>query len=190
VPKVHNKPIQSSKKGSKQRSKENRSVPWSGAPDSVRCTRVNQLWTCHLRVSGIALRYNSPECPVCQREQRLQAPTVICKWTVNSATTRVEVRAGARRRTGQWTVTVRCTTGLSGGPTCQSSNGRTLMVGWRGWRMKRPDPLGLKCDTITSPRRLVTTSITSNGYRVWIMLLQYRGYKLESEPKNIKRSGR
>jgi hypothetical protein len=23
--------------------------------------------------------------------------------------------------------------------------------------MKRPDPLGLKCDTITSPRRLVTT---------------------------------
>jgi hypothetical protein len=32
--------------------------------------------------------------------------------------------------------------------------------------MKRPDPLGLKCDTITSPRRLVTTFITSNSYRV------------------------
>jgi hypothetical protein len=27
--------------------------------------------------------------------------------------------------------------------------------------LKRPDPLGLKCDTITSPRRLVTTSFTS-----------------------------
>jgi hypothetical protein len=32
--------------------------------------------------------------------------------------------------------------------------------------VKRPDPLGLKCDTITSPRRLVTTFITSNSYRV------------------------
>jgi hypothetical protein len=45
-------------------------------------------------------------------------------------------RSQSRRRwrTGQWTVTFRCTTGLSGGPTCQSSNGRTLTVGWRGWR--------------------------------------------------------
>jgi hypothetical protein len=34
------------------------------------------------------------------------------------------------------------------------------------WEVKRPDPLGLKCDTITSPRRLVTTFITSNNYRV------------------------
>jgi hypothetical protein len=32
--------------------------------------------------------------------------------------------------------------------------------------LKRPDPLGLKCDTITSPGRLVTTFITSNSYRV------------------------
>jgi hypothetical protein len=29
--------------------------------------------------------------------------------------------------------------------------------------MKRPDPLGLKCDTITSPRRLVTIFLTSNS---------------------------
>jgi hypothetical protein len=28
-----------------------------------------------------------------------------------------------------------------------------------GEAMKRPDPLGLKCDTITSPRRLVNTFI-------------------------------
>jgi hypothetical protein len=39
------------------------------------------------------------------------------------------VRAGIRRRTEQWTVPVRCTTGLSGDPTCHSSNGRTLTVG-------------------------------------------------------------
>jgi hypothetical protein len=29
--------------------------------------------------------------------------------------------------------------------------------------VKRPDPLGLKCDIITSPRRLVNTFLTSNS---------------------------
>jgi hypothetical protein len=29
--------------------------------------------------------------------------------------------------------------------------------------LKRPDPLGLKCETITSPRRLVNTFLTSNS---------------------------
>jgi hypothetical protein len=29
--------------------------------------------------------------------------------------------------------------------------------------LKHPDPLGLKCKTITSPRRLVTTFLTSNS---------------------------
>jgi hypothetical protein len=33
----------------------------------------------------------------------------------------------------------------------------------RARRMKRPDPLGLKCETITSPRRLVNTFLTSNS---------------------------
>jgi hypothetical protein len=31
------------------------------------------------------------------------------------------------------------------------------------YHLKRLDPLGLKCDTITSPRRLVTTFLTSNS---------------------------
>jgi hypothetical protein len=74
---------------------------------------------------------------------------VPCRATANSANGRLQkvnielqcadssrrVRAGARWCTGQWTRPVRCTTGLSGGPTCQSSNGRTLTVGWRGWRI-------------------------------------------------------
>jgi hypothetical protein len=50
-----------------------------------------------------------------------------------------------------------------------SSTYRLVGPRWTGiWceDMKRPDPLGLKCDTITSPRRLVTTFITSNSYRV------------------------
>jgi hypothetical protein len=39
-------------------------------PDSVRCTRTEQVQTCHLRVSVAALRYNSPDCPVCHRTVR------------------------------------------------------------------------------------------------------------------------
>jgi hypothetical protein len=54
------------------------------------------------------------------------------QWTVRVCVRRV--RACARRHTGQWTVTIRCTTGLSDGPSYQSSNCWTLTVGWRGWR--------------------------------------------------------
>jgi hypothetical protein len=39
--------------------------------------------------------------------------------------------------------------------------------------MKRPNPLGLKCDTITSPRRLVNTFI----HQMIIDLLKRQTYK-------------
>nr|ACR35675.1 unknown [Zea mays] len=38
-----------------------------------------------------------------------------------------------------------------------------MCIGTKGMIMKCPDPLGLKCDTITSPRRLVNTFLTSNS---------------------------
>jgi hypothetical protein len=47
--------------------------------------------------------------------------------------------------------------------------------------MKRPEPLGLKCDTITSPRRLVTTFLTSNSTEFEQKLLQYQSTS-SSEP--------
>jgi hypothetical protein len=34
---------------------------------------------------------------------------------------------------------------------------------WSAQILKRPDHLGLKCDIITSPRRLVNTFLTSNS---------------------------
>jgi hypothetical protein len=71
-------------------------------PDSVRCTRTVQLRTRHLRVFEGALRYNSPDCPVChrtvrctkrsngyQRNGRLQR-------TPANATVRAEVRVAVR----------------------------------------------------------------------------------------------
>jgi hypothetical protein len=54
-------------------------------------------------------------------------------------------------------------TGPNSGWVPKRKNGKTCFVGLCIRGMKRPDPLGLKCDTITSPRRLVTTFLTSNS---------------------------
>jgi hypothetical protein len=50
---------------------------------------VDQLQLASFGFLEMALRYNSPDCPVCQAEQRLTAPTVVCKseQCVNSART-------------------------------------------------------------------------------------------------------
>jgi hypothetical protein len=42
----------------------------NGAPDSVRCTMPIQLQTSHSWEFQGALRYNSPDCPVCHRTIR------------------------------------------------------------------------------------------------------------------------
>jgi hypothetical protein len=100
VPKVQHKPIKRLKLGfkRKEQKKPKRTLVWrtglSGAPpDSIRCTRVDRLQTLHLRISEAALRYNSPDCPVCQRSNDSQAqrstPTTACN--ANSArTVRIE----------------------------------------------------------------------------------------------------
>jgi hypothetical protein len=107
-------------------------VPWSGAPDCP-VHHGTQLRTAHLREFWEPLRYNSPDCPVCQRSNGYFVPTVVCREQLMRYSAR-RSQSRARRRTGQSTGPVRCTTGLSGGPEDRSSNGRTLMVGWRGWR--------------------------------------------------------
>jgi hypothetical protein len=43
-------------------------VPWSGAPDCVRCARVDQLKLATFGFLEIPLRYNSPDYPVCHAE--------------------------------------------------------------------------------------------------------------------------
>jgi hypothetical protein len=65
VPKVQHKPIKKNKSGFKrQEQKGNLSVPWSGAPDSVRCTRGRTLQTSQLRVSrrSSAIIYRTVRC--------------------------------------------------------------------------------------------------------------------------------
>jgi hypothetical protein len=109
VPKVQHKPIKRSELGfkRKEQKKPKRTLVWrtglSGVPsDSVRCTRVDRPQTLHLRVSPGALRYNSPDYPVChqtvrctkrsngyQRNGQLYSALTELQFTA-------EVRAGAR----------------------------------------------------------------------------------------------
>jgi hypothetical protein len=76
---------------------------------------------------GNSLRYNSPDCPVCQRSNgSFRANGHLLQHLMRARARRSQARA--RRRTGQSTGLVRCTTGQPGGPTRQSSNGRTPTV--------------------------------------------------------------
>jgi hypothetical protein len=61
-------------------------------PDSVRCTRVDQLELANFGNLGKPLRYNSPDCPVCQRSNGYFAPTVICKGTVKANSVRLRAQ--------------------------------------------------------------------------------------------------
>jgi hypothetical protein len=128
------------RKGSKQRRKVYRRQPWSGVPDCP---------VCHRTVSGApgrndfelasfgnlggrsaiihrTVRFNTGLSGV-PAEQRLLCANGRLQVNIKSkqcASAHAEVRAGARRRTGQSTGLVRSTTGLSGGPNCKSSNGQ------------------------------------------------------------------
>jgi hypothetical protein len=125
VPKVHNKPIKRPKMVQIQRAKDNRSVSWSGAPDSVRCTREfqSELATFGKSGSRSAIIHRTVRCSTVlsgvPAEQRLLRANGRLQRTLNAlqcAAASAEVRARARRRTGQSTGPVRCTTGLSGAP--------------------------------------------------------------------------
>jgi hypothetical protein len=112
----NSRPIQRLKRVQAERSKGNRSAPWSGAPDcpvchrtvsgappdSVRCTRKDRPQTLQLRVSQAQLRYNSPDCPMGHRTVRCASgATTICaqRSTLQSEQCNSDVRADGQRGT-------------------------------------------------------------------------------------------
>jgi hypothetical protein len=150
VPKVQHKPIKRSKLGfkRKEQKKPNRTLVWrtglSGVPpESVRCTREDRPQTLHLQVSPGALRYNSPDYPVCHRTVRCtkRSNGYERNGRVHSALTElqfaVEVKTGASGAPDS----EQCLSGVAldcpvhqdvRAPTVETV--RTLTVGWRGWR--------------------------------------------------------
>jgi hypothetical protein len=116
------------------------------------------------------------------------APTVVCKseqWTLQCTDSARRVRACARLRIGQWTVIVRCTTGLSSGPSCQSSNGRTLTVGWRGWRTGqcavRPSTDSLPNGHFGGWGYKYPLTTTLQGIQVFSHYIQHKSSRLQSK---------
>jgi hypothetical protein len=139
VPKVHIKPNKSQKKGlrRKEQRKPKCSLVWrtglSGAPlDSVRCTREDRPQTLQLRVFQAQLRYNSPDCPVCQRSNDYLRATVDSDSEQCSTMIAAEVRAVGQRGTGLSGVAPDCPVThedkASNGRPAPSPNGRMT---WR-----------------------------------------------------------
>jgi hypothetical protein len=162
VTKVHNKPIKRPRKGSNKRSKRQPKCALVWRTGQCPVYQGIQLWTAHLREFWEPLRYNSPDCPVCQQSNGYYSANGHLQQQLMHYSAR-RSQSRARRRTGQWTVTVRCTTGLSGGPDVRSSNGQNPTVGWRGWRTGQ-------CSV-----RHATEALTNGSFCGW-------GYKYPQPP--------
>jgi hypothetical protein len=158
VPKIHNKPIERPRKGSNKESKRQPkcALVWRTGlsdvpPDSVRCTRepdselatfgnsgsrsaiIYRTVRCSTGLSGVA-----PDWPVRQRSNGYTAPTVVCKNNKCATVCACTRRSQDRRQKAHRTVnsdcpvlhqTVRCSTGLSGGPAVRSSNAQNPTAG-------------------------------------------------------------
>jgi hypothetical protein len=67
-----------------------------------------QLRTCHLQEFWEALRYNSPDCPVCQQSNGYTAPTVVCNGTVKVNSARLRAQKLEQRQKAHRTVNSDC----------------------------------------------------------------------------------
>jgi hypothetical protein len=105
----------------------------SGVPsDSVRCTREFHSKLATFGNSGRPLRYNSPDCPVCQAEQRSSTPTIVCNATVNSEQCNCPRRSQSRRQKAHRTVNSDC-------PVAHMSEAPTVGTQWLGDVAGTPD---------------------------------------------------
>jgi FAD synthase len=128
--KVQHKPIKDWRIGFKFKGARNR-VCSGLAYRTVRCTRTVQSPNTHSRVSQSALRsaiiHRTVRCATklsgAPAEQRLFGNTVDCKSVdaeLQCANSACRSQCSRQRRTGQWTVPVRCSTGLFGSTRRQS----------------------------------------------------------------------
>jgi hypothetical protein len=142
VPKVQHKLIKSPRKGSNKKAKDNLRLPWSDAPYSVRCTRVDQLQLASFgfSVSHSAKIHRTVRCSTglsgVPAEQRLPAPTVVC----NGYSEQCQLRAQnqSRRQMAHRTVNRSCPVHhrTVRWPTCQKLQ-RSNPNGWVTWLTHR-----------------------------------------------------
>jgi hypothetical protein len=153
-------------------------VPWSGAPDCVRCTRTIQFQTSHSRVFASALRYNSPDCSVCHRtvqctsgataiQRNGQLQRTPCNATVHEQCAQKSEQSSEAHRT----VNSACPVPLKD----KASNSQKLPNpnGWVTWLAHRTVSGGTP-DCPVHP----STAATPNG----LLLVVVEGYKYPPQP--------
>jgi hypothetical protein len=108
VPKVHNKPIKRQRKGSNKESKRQPKGSPGLAHRTVSGAPGNR--TPKLPPSGFwePLRYNSPDCPVCQRSNGYTAPTIVCNGTVKVNSACLRAQKSEQRQKAHRTVNSDC----------------------------------------------------------------------------------
>jgi hypothetical protein len=107
-----------------------------------------QLRTCHLREFWEPLRYNSPDCPVCQRSNGYTAPTVDCNATVQHYSARLRAQKSEQHQKAHRKVNSDCPVHhrTVRWPTCQKlqrsePNGRVTWLAHRTvWCAIRQQP--------------------------------------------------
>jgi hypothetical protein len=197
VVKVQYKPIKRSKLGfkRKEQKKPKRTLVWRTGQCPV--LRAVRLQTCHLRVSGEPLRYNSPDCPVCQWRNGSSA-TVDCNGHLQKCYNAWTVRVESEQPPEGAPDSKQCLSGAA--PNCpvpprsQSSNGRNRQNpnGWVTWLAHRT----VRCahrQTASPTVELVVGAINTpqppplQASKHSLLLIQYRS-KIQHSKTQIKAS--
>jgi hypothetical protein len=143
-------------------------------PDSVRCTRTVQSPNSHYRVSTSALRYNSPDCPVCHRTVRCTsgATATSRNGRLQKLKNRGTVHDRAERRVRGAPDTAQCLFGTA--PDCpepledKASNGQMLPDpnGWVTWLAHRTVSGGAPdCQVRPSTTACPNSPLVVEGYK-------------------------
>jgi hypothetical protein len=161
VPKVQHKPIKSPRKSSNKKSKGQPKGSPGLAHRTVRCTREFQSELATFGNLGRPLRYNSPDCSVCQRSNGYFAPTIVCRGTVKVNSARLRAQKSEQRQKTHRTVWW---------PTCQKlqwSEPNDLVT----WLAHRTVSGG----ATDCPVRHTTEALTNGSFGGW-------GYKSPQPP--------
>jgi hypothetical protein len=131
-------------------------------PESVQCTREFHSKLATFGNSGRPLRYNSSECPVCQRSNGYSAPTVVCRGTVKRYSARLRAQKSEQAQKAHRTVNSDCpvaslseapTVGtqrpgdVAGAPDCPVRHTTEALTNgfFGGWGYKYPPTTTLQC---------------------------------------------
>jgi hypothetical protein len=152
-------------------------------PVSVRCTRENHSELLSFGFLENALRYNSPDCPVCQRRQRLARQWSTAK--VNSEQCGLRAQSQSRRQKAHRTVNRTCPVHhwTVRWPSYQKLQ-RLNPNGWVTWlahRTVRPSTAAIPNGHFGGWGYKYPPTTTFQGIHVFSHCIQYKSSRLHSK---------